>query len=281
MGVTVGKRTRLIPLLCLLLFGATVLTAFPRYFTQGILPAWGLWTAEAAALLTLAFSHSRTARAVCSFAACFLPGVGMGGMMFGLDRPGAIAGLSLLTDWRTIATGAAMWLMCRAGGAMYFMPYIKGINLRRRAITSAIPFGVLLILVICLLGSGTAHSQTPEGFAPAPYAYLANIAQLWWVGMALAAAIVAMACAAMGAAVQKQFARAFPLWATGMSLTVIAIFSAIGLNGLSYLPDPILPSQSLSLANSAAPPRVLMIVALTAAAAVIVLIRRLYKHLRR
>lgn len=266
----------------LLLFGITIYIAFPLYFTQGIMPAWAIWCLEVSSLIMLFLSDNKTVILISSILSCLLPGIAMGGMIFGLDRLGAMGGLGLLGDWRCIVAGLATLLMCFMGGALWIDRHKgKGHTMRITVLSSGIPFSLLLLVMIWLLASGNAQHQTPDGFDIVPYAHLDNMARIWWSGLGLSAGIVAINAVIMAMVVQGHFKNGYIVWCAGVALIVVSIFAIIGLNGVSYLPDPTAPDNSLSLANSSSSTETLQTVAYISAAAASVGCAALWRHFRR
>lgn len=270
----------------LVVFGGAFFASFPLFYSTSFGGAYWLWTAILISFVLQAVSYEfRRKRGnlygtmtydvfllINGFFGCVLLGVAVGSMFFGCDfevartnildqgspvisRWAPSRGLELMTDWRCLLLGVAVFFLARTQAALYFINNIRAgedftKRMKTKVLVNGAIFAVLFVVFAIVLLLQTGYQAGADGKIEAvPYLYLHNLLGMWWWGIAFALGVVLVLWGIVAGAFLPTRSG---IWYSGIgtALVVIALFAIAGYNGTSYLPSVTHPESSLTLANS-------------------------------
>lgn len=165
-------------------------------------------------------------------------------------------GLDALLDPWNIILGLAVFFLARVLGILYIMNNVNDDNIRCRGsvrlIGCAVPFVLLFVafLVRTLLKDGYAvNAQTGDIYMQS-MKYLANLADMWYVGIVLLTGVVMVLYAIVRTVVSKTFVRGIWAGGAGTVLVVLALMLCAGWNNTAYYPSNADLQSSLTITNS-------------------------------
>lgn len=270
----------------LVVFGGAFFASFPLFYSTSFGGAYWLWLSILISFVVQAVSYEyRRKRGNIygtgtydaflffnGFVGCLLLGVAVASMFFGADfevvrgnildgsspvisRWAPSRGFELMTDWRCLLLGVAVFFLARTQAALYFENNLRGsAELRSRmaksVLINGLIFAVLFVafVVVLLLQTGKQVDATGT-VVDVPYLYATNLVTMWWWGAAfLIGVVLALLGIYIGAFTQSNKG----IWSSGIGtvLVVLALFAIAGYNGTCYLPSNSCPQSSLTIANS-------------------------------
>lgn len=270
----------------LVVFGGAFFASFPLFYSTSFGGAYWLWLSILISFVVQAVSYeyrrkrgniygTRTYDAFLFFnglVGCVLLGVAVASMFFGADfevvrgnildgsspvisRWAPSRGLELMTDWRCLLLGVAVFFLARTQAALYFENNLRGSDelrgcLAKSVMVNGLIFAVLFVAftVVLLLRTGK-QADAAGNVTDTPYLYASNLVTMWWWGAAFLIGVVLVLYGIYTGA----FTRCNKgVWFTGIgtALVVLALFAIAGYNGTCYLPSNSCPQSSLTIANS-------------------------------
>ena len=169
---------------------------------------------------------------------------------------------ALLNPW-VLVFGFAVFFLARILGILYIMNNVNDADIRARAsvrlMGSTIAFLVLFVsyLVHLLLKDGYAYDPVTGIISMAPYKYLKNFLEMWYLLVLLLVGVVLV----LYGIIKEIFSCPMPLapcpsiggiWPVGIGvvLTVLALLLCAGWNNTAYYPSTADLQSSLTIANS-------------------------------
>lgn len=270
----------------LVVFGGAFFASFPLFYSTSFGGAYWLWTAILISFVLQAVSYEfRRKRGnlygtmtydvfllINGFFGCVLLGVAVGSMFFGCDfevartnildqgspvisRWAPSRGLELMTDWRCLLLGVAVFFLARTQAALYFINNIRAgedfiKRMKTKVLFNGAIFAVLFVAFAIVLLLQTGFRADADGTVEAvSNLYLHNLLGMWWWGIIFALGVVLVLWGIVAGAFLPTRGG---IWYSGIGtvLVVIALFAIAGYNGTCYLPSVTHPESSLTLANS-------------------------------
>lgn len=164
-------------------------------------------------------------------------------------------GLEVMTNWRCLLLGAAVFFLARTLAAMYFVNNIRADQgferrMRRATLVNGLVFALLFVAwtAVLLLSDGW-QADTAGSVKAVPMLYLKNLAEMWWFALAFVAGVV---LALLGIGLTALGKGRGGIWysGVGVALVVTSLLAIAGYNGTAYLPSLLDAQSSLTLANS-------------------------------
>ena len=173
---------------------------------------------------------------------------------------------ALLNPW-VLVFGFAVFFLARILGILYIMNNVNDADIRARAsvrlMGSTIAFLVLFVsyLVHLLLKDGYAYDPVTGIISMAPYKYLNNFLEMWYLLVLLLVGVVLVLYGIVNEIISGQKkapdANLLPLtssniWPVGIGvvLTVLSLLLCAGWNNTAYYPSTADLQSSLTIANS-------------------------------
>lgn len=270
----------------LVVFGGAFFASFPLFYSTSFGGAYWLWLSILISFVLQAVSYeyrrkhgniygTRTYDAfllINGFFGCLLLGVAVATLFFGADfevvrgnildgtapvisRWTPSRGVELMTDWRCLLLGVAVFFLARTNAALYFKNNINAgddfaSRLNRKVLINGLIFAVLFVafVIVLLLHSGL-QADANGVVNRVDNLYFHNLVDMWWCGIAFVLGVVlVLAGIGVGAFTKARCG----IWSTGLgvALVVVALFAIAGYNGTCYLPSNSAPQCSLTIANS-------------------------------
>lgn len=270
----------------LVVFGGAFFASFPLYYSTSFGGAYWLWMSILLCFVLQAVSYEFRrkngnlygTRAYDWFlflggvAGCVLLGASVGMMFTGAEftvSRGNLAeganpvisvwapthGLEVMTNWRCLLLGAAVFFLARTLAAMYFVNNIRADQgferrMRRATLVNGLVFALLFVAwtAVLLLSDGW-QADTAGSVKAVPMLYLKNLAEMWWFALAFVAGVV---LALLGIGLTALGKGRGGIWysGVGVALVVTSLLAIAGYNGTAYLPSLLDAQSSLTLANS-------------------------------
>lgn len=270
----------------LVVFGGAFFASFPLYYSTSFGGAYWLWMSILLCFVLQAVSYEFRrkngnlygTRAYDWFlflggvAGCVLLGAAVGMMFTGAEftvSRGNLAeganpvisvwapthGLEVMTNWRCLLLGAAVFFLARTLAAMYFVNNIRADQgferrMRRATLVNGLIFALLFVAwtAVLLLSDGW-QADTAGSVKTVPMLYLKNLAEMWWFALAFVAGVV---LALLGIGLTALGKGRGGIWysGVGVALVVTSLLAIAGYNGTAYLPSLFDAQSSLTLANS-------------------------------
>lgn len=270
----------------LVVFGGAFFASFPLYYSTSFGGAYWLWMSILLCFVLQAVSYEFRrkngnlygTRAYDWFlflggvAGCVLLGAAVGMMFTGAEftvSRGNLAeganpvisvwapthGLEVMTNWRCLLLGAAVFFLARTLAAMYFVNNIRADQgferrMRRATLVNGLVFALLFVAwtAVLLLSDGW-QADTAGSVKTVPMLYLKNLAEMWWFALAFVAGVV---LALLGIGLTALGKGRGGIWYSGVGviLVVTSLLAIAGYNGTAYLPSLLDAQSSLTLANS-------------------------------
>lgn len=270
----------------LVVFGGAFFASFPLFYSTSFGGAYWLWMSILISFVLQAVSYEYRRKrgnlygtftydvflAINGFFGSVLLGVAVGSMFFGcefevtrgsildgsapvISRWAPTRGLELMTDWKCLLLGVAVFFLARTQAALYFRNNIRSDEsfdrrMKRAVHTNGLIFAVLFVAFAIVLMLQTGKTAGADGtVTDEPNLYLHNLLDMWWWGAAFAAGVVlVLAGIAIGAFTASR--RGIWLSGTGTVMVVMVLFAIAGYGGTCYLPSLTSPQSSLTIANS-------------------------------
>lgn len=164
-------------------------------------------------------------------------------------------GLEVMSDWRCLLLGVAVFFLARTLAAMYFINNIKADDeferkMRRATLVNGLIFVVLFVSFVAVLLLAEGMQADANGkIMKVSFLYLKNLLELWWFAVIFLAGVVLVLWGIGSTSFSKSRCG---IWfaGTGTVLVVIVLFAIAGYNNTAYLPSVIDMQSSLTLANS-------------------------------
>lgn len=270
----------------LVVFGGAFFASFPLFYSTSFGGAYWLWLAILISFVIQAVSYEYrrkrgniygtrvydTFLLLNGFFGCVLLGVAVAAFFFGADfevvrtnildgsspvisRWTSSRGLELMTDWRCLLLGFAVFFLARTQAALYFINNINADasfteKMRRSVLVNGLIFAVLFVaFVVVLLVSPGKQAGADGTVTEVGYLYFHNLTGMWWWGLTFIVGVV-LALAGIGVGAFTRSRGGIWLSGAGTILVVIALFAIAGYNGTCYLASNTFPQSSLTLANS-------------------------------
>lgn len=270
----------------LVVFGGAFFASFPLYYSTSFGGAYWLWMSILLCFVLQAVSYEFRrkngnlygTRAYDWFlflggvVGCVLLGAAVGMMFTGAEftvSRGNLAeganpvisvwapthGLEVMTNWRCLLLGAAVFFLARTLAAMYFVNNIRADQgferrMRRATLVNGLVFALLFVAwtAVLLLSDGW-QADTAGSVKTVPMLYLKNLAEMWWFALAFVAGVV---LALLGIGLTALGKGRGGIWysGVGVALVVTSLLAIAGYNGTAYLPSLLDAQSSLTLANS-------------------------------
>lgn len=270
----------------LVVFGGAFFASFPLYYSTSFGGAYWLWMSILLCFVLQAVSYEFRrkngnlygTRAYDWFlflggvAGCVLLGAAVGMMFTGAEftvSRGNLAeganpvisvwapthGLEVMTNWRCLLLGAAVFFLARTLAAMYFVNNIRADQgferrMRHATLVNGLIFALLFVAwtAVLLLSDGW-QADTAGSVKAVPMLYLKNLAEMWWFALAFVAGVV---LALLGIGLTALGKGRGGIWYSGVGviLVVTSLLAIAGYNGTAYLPSLLDAQSSLTLANS-------------------------------
>ena len=162
---------------------------------------------------------------------------------------------ALLNPW-VLVLGFAVVFLARVLGILYVMNNVNDEDIRSRGsvrlIGAAVPFVILFVayLVHLLLKEGFAYDPATGIIFMAPYKYLNNFIEMWYLLVILLIGVVLVLYGIGRTIVSKDYVGG--IWPAGIGtvLTVLALLLCCAWNNTAYYPSTADLQSSLTLANS-------------------------------
>ena len=162
---------------------------------------------------------------------------------------------ALLNPW-VLVLGFAVVFLARVLGILYVMNNVNDEDIRSRGsvrlIGAAVPFVILFVayLVHLLLKEGFAYDPATGIIFMAPYKYLNNFIEMWYLLLILLIGVVLVLYGIGRTIVSKDYVGG--IWPAGIGtvLTVLALLLCCAWNNTAYYPSTADLQSSLTLANS-------------------------------
>ena len=162
---------------------------------------------------------------------------------------------ALLNPW-VLVLGFAVVFLARVLGILYVMNNVNDEDIRSRGsvrlIGAAVPFVILFVayLVHLLLKEGFAYDPATGIIFMAPYKYLNNFIEMWYLLIILLIGVVLVLYGISRTIVSKDYVGG--IWPAGIGtvLTVLALLLCCAWNNTAYYPSTADLQSSLTLANS-------------------------------
>ena len=162
---------------------------------------------------------------------------------------------ALLNPW-VLVLGFAVVFLARVLGILYVMNNVADEDIRSRGsvrlIGAAVPFVILFVayLVHLLLKEGFAYDPATGIIFMAPYKYLNNFIEMWYLLVILLIGVVLVLYGIGRTIVSKDYVGG--IWPAGIGtvLTVLALLLCCAWNNTAYYPSTADLQSSLTLANS-------------------------------
>ena len=162
---------------------------------------------------------------------------------------------ALLNPW-VLVLGFAVVFLARVLGILYVMNNVNDEDIRSRGsvrlIGAAVPFVILFVayLVHLLLKEGFAYDPATGIIFMAPYKYLNNFIEMWYLLVILLIGVVLVLYGIGRSIVSKDYVGG--IWPAGIGtvLTVLALLLCCAWNNTAYYPSTADLQSSLTLANS-------------------------------
>ena len=162
---------------------------------------------------------------------------------------------ALLNPW-VLVLGFAVVFLARVLGILYVMNNVNDEDIRSRGsvrlIGAAVPFVILFVayLVHLLLKEGFAYDPATGIIFMAPYKYLNNFIEMWYLLVILLIGVVLVLYGIGRTIVSKDYIGG--IWPAGIGtvLTVLALLLCCAWNNTAYYPSTADLQSSLTLANS-------------------------------
>ncbi len=162
---------------------------------------------------------------------------------------------ALLNPW-VLVLGFAVVFLARVLGILYVMNNVNDEDIRSRGsvrlIGAAVPFVILFVayLVHLLLKEGFACDPATGIIFMAPYKYLNNFIEMWYLLVILLIGVVLVLYGIGRTIVSKDYVGG--IWPAGIGtvLTVLALLLCCAWNNTAYYPSTADLQSSLTLANS-------------------------------
>lgn len=270
----------------LVVFGGAFFASFPLYYSTSFGGAYWLWMSILLCFVLQAVSYEFRrkngnlygTRAYDWFlflggvVGCVLLGAAVGMMFTGAEftvSRGNLAeganpvisvwapthGLEVMTNWRCLLLGAAVFFLARTLAAMYFVNNIRADQgferrMRRATLVNGLVFALLFVAwtAVLLLSDGW-QADTAGSVKTVPMLYLKNLAEMWWFALAFVAGVV---LALLGIGLTALGKGRGGIWysGVGVALVVTSLLAIAGYNSTAYLPSLLDAQSSLTLANS-------------------------------
>ena len=162
---------------------------------------------------------------------------------------------ALLNPW-VLVLGFAVVFLARVLGILYVMNNVNDEDIRSRGsvrlIGAAVPFVILFVayLVHLLLKEGFAYDPATGIIFMAPYKYLNNFIEMWYLLIILFIGVVLVLYGIGRTIISKDYVGG--IWPAGIGtvLTVLALLLCCAWNNTAYYPSTADLQSSLTLANS-------------------------------
>ena len=162
---------------------------------------------------------------------------------------------ALLNPW-VLVLGFAVVFLARVLGILYVMNNVNDEDIRSRGsvrlIGAAVPFVILFVayLVHLLLKEGFAYDPATGIIFMAPYKYLNNFIEMWYLLVILLIGVVLVLYGIGRTIVSKDYVGG--IWPAGIGtvLTVLALLLCCAWNNTAYYPSTADLQSSLTLQNS-------------------------------
>ncbi len=162
---------------------------------------------------------------------------------------------ALLNPW-VLVLGFAVVFLARVLGILYVMNNVNDEDIRSRGsvrlIGAAVPFVILFVayLVHLLLKEGFAYDPATGIIFMAPYKYLNNFIEMWYLLVILLIGVVLVLYGIGRTIISKDYVGG--IWPAGIGtvLTVLALLLCCAWNNTAYYPSTADLQSSLTLANS-------------------------------
>ena len=162
---------------------------------------------------------------------------------------------ALLNPW-VLVLGFAVVFLARVLGILYVMNNVNDEDIRSRGsvrlIGAAVPFVILFVayLVHLLLKEGFAYDPATGIIFMAPYKYLNNFIDMWYLLIILLIGVVLVLYGIGRTIISKDYVGG--IWPAGIGtvLTVLALLLCCAWNNTAYYPSTADLQSSLTLANS-------------------------------
>ena len=162
---------------------------------------------------------------------------------------------ALLNPW-VLVLGFAVVFLARVLGILYVMNNVNDEDIRSRGsvrlIGAAVPFVILFVayLVHLLLKEGFAYDPATGIIFMAPYKYLNNFIDMWYLLIILLIGVVVVLYGIGRTIISKHYVGG--IWPAGIGtvLTVLALLLCCAWNNTAYYPSTADLQSSLTLANS-------------------------------
>lgn len=270
----------------LVVFGGAFFASFPLYYSTSFGGAYWLWMSILLCFVLQAVSYEFRrkngnlygTRAYDRFlflggvAGCVLLGAAVGMMFTGAEftvSRGNLAeganpvisvwapthGLEVMTNWRCLLLGVAVFFLARTLAALYFVNNIRADQgferrMRRAALVNGLVFALLFVAwtAVLLLSDGW-QAGADGAIVSVPMLYLKNLMEMWWFALAFVAGVV---LALLGIGLTALSKDRGGIWYSGVGviLVVASLLAIAGYNGTAYLPSLLDAQSSLTLANS-------------------------------
>lgn len=270
----------------LVVFGGAFFASFPLYYSTSFGGAYWLWMTILLCFVLQAVSYEFRrkngnlygTRAYDIFlllggaVGCILLGAAVAMMFMGADftiSRGNLAegsnpvisvwasshGFEVMTNWKCLLLGVAVFFLARTLAALYFINNISAdktfeTRMRRAALVNGLIFAVLFVAFTAILLISTGWQADPAGkIHTVDYLYLKTLlSQWWWAVLFLAGTVLALVGIGVGAFSKSRAG----IWYAGIGvvLVVVSLLAIAGYNHNSYLPSVADEQSSLTLANS-------------------------------
>lgn len=271
----------------LVVFGGAFFASFPLFYSTSFGGAYWLWMLILISFVVQAVSYEfRMKRGNLythytydgflifnGVVGCVLLGVAVGTIFFGADftvtktnllvasdpvisQWGPAHGLEAIANWRCLLLGAAVLLLARTMGCLYFINDINdepgfGMSNRIKVLTNGVGFVLLFVGFLVVLFTTTGlRASADVGFETVDNIYLKNLLNLWPLAVLFVLGVLCVVYAILRTAFSTTWNAGFWWIAAGVVVVVTILILIAGLEGTAYYRSTADAASSLTIANS-------------------------------
>ena len=164
-------------------------------------------------------------------------------------------GLEVLTDWRVVAFGLAVFVLTRLQAQMWFINQTDDDRIaswsRKHLIIETPIFIILLAVTLTALFTTTGYeSISQHEFCTVEYKYLKNLIEMPAAAASFLIGTLLLVGGILLTIIRERYRRGIWLTGTGTILVVLALFWIAGYNNTPYYPSTLDAASSLTIYNS-------------------------------
>lgn len=273
----------------LVVFGGAMFASFPLYYSTSFGGAYWLWMLILLSFVVQAVSYEFRSKPgniygghtydtflfINGLVGCVLLGSAVGMFFFGADFTVARAnlaeganpvisswgpghGFDVITNWRCLLLGVAVFFLARTQAALYFVNNIDdarafGISNRTQVLANGVAFTLLFVgfLAVLFMSPGLRYNPlNADEVTPVNNVYWHNMLDMWWTIPVLLAGVVLVLFGIFATAFSTRWKKGVWFSGTGTVLVVFVLFVLAAFNDTAFLRSTTNPHSSLTLVNA-------------------------------